>query len=111
MAEAARHWQRVRKLACELPEQVGGDHGARACEQILTTGWRLGLSASEEATVFAEGKRFAERTASAEAAIRLEVSYVTLRCLGGDPRGGIEHALHPGDVGAGAEGTVDTFTM
>jgi len=93
MAEAARHWQRVRKLASEFPEQVAAEHGARACEQILTTGWRLGLSESEEATVFAEGKRFADRTTSAEAAIRLEVSYVTLRCLGGDPEGGVEHAL------------------
>ena len=93
MAEAARHWRRVRKLAGEFPEQVAAEHGARACEQILTTGWRLGLSEAEEAAVFAEGKRFAERTSSAEAAIRLEVSYVTLRCLGGDPEGGVEHAL------------------
>jgi class 3 adenylate cyclase len=93
MAEAARHWQRVRKLASEFPEQVAAEHGARACEQILTTGWRLGLSEQEEAAVFAEGQRFAERTASAEAAIRLEVSYVTLRCLAGDPQGGVEHAL------------------
>jgi adenylate cyclase len=93
MAEAARHWQRVRKLASEFPEQVAADHGARACEQILTTGWRLGLSEQEETAVFAEGKRFAERTTSAEAAIRLEVSYVTLRCLGGDPEGSVEHAL------------------
>jgi adenylate cyclase len=93
MAEAARHWQRVRRLASEFPEQVTAEHGARACEQILTTGWRLGLSEPEEARVFAEGQRFAERTSSAEAAIRLEVSYVTLRSLGGDPKGGVEHAL------------------
>jgi adenylate cyclase len=104
MAEAARHRQRVRALAAEVADpQLAAGHGARACEQILTTGWRLGLSEPEEARVFAEGKRFAERTASAEAGIRLEVAYTTLRCLGGDPQGGFEHAHKAEILAAGVD--------
>ncbi len=104
MAEAARHWQRVRALAANVADpKLAAEHGARACEQILTTGWRLGLSLQEEADVFAEGKRFTGSTESAEADIRLEVAYSTVRCLGGDPQGGFEHARKADLLAAGVD--------
>jgi class 3 adenylate cyclase/tetratricopeptide (TPR) repeat protein len=75
-SEALRHWERVRELVGELPEdRQTFELGATACEQILTLGWRQGGFEEEAAAVFDEGTRLAERAGSLALLSRLNGAY------------------------------------
>jgi class 3 adenylate cyclase/tetratricopeptide (TPR) repeat protein len=93
IAEAQRHWQRVRKLSQETAhEPEAALLGILACRQILTIGWRLGLPEEEERAVFSEGKQWIERTGHPEEDALLEWAYSLSRSImHGDLRGGLAH--------------------
>jgi adenylate cyclase len=92
VAEASRHWHRVRELMREVSDvPEAAELGAEACAQILNTGWRLGLSDEEKAAVFTEGKHWTERSGDLEASARLEESYATTRRLAGDFAASLAH--------------------
>ena len=93
IAEAQRHWQRVRRLcqeAGDAPESAS--LGIVACREILMLGWRLGLPEEEEGAVFSEGKRWIDRAGRPEEGALLEGAYSLCRTiLRGDLRGGLSH--------------------
>ena len=93
IAEAQRHWQRVRKLSQEAAHELeAASLGILACQQILTIGWRLGLTEAEECAVFSEGKQWIERTGHPEEDALLEWAYSIYRTnMHGDLRGGLAH--------------------
>jgi tetratricopeptide (TPR) repeat protein len=93
IAEAQRHWQRVRELARGLSDVPGGAQlGVVACGWILNMGYRLGLPDDEEREVFADGKRWAEQTGGLEANAILELHYSGSRLQHGDLEGALTQA-------------------
>jgi len=93
-AAAARHWQRVRELIREAPDDEGASElGVEACRQTLVSCFRLGMSRDETEQVFAEGKRWAERRADSDAAGRLHGAYAAAALTSGDVATGVRHSL------------------
>jgi len=70
---AARHWQRIRELTRERPEDAeAAGLATRACTWVLSAGWRLGISPEEVDATSAEARSWLERRSDPEASIRLE---------------------------------------
>jgi adenylate cyclase len=85
LAEALRHWRKVRTLLENIPESVETlALGVTARIQMLNLGWRLGASEDEAAALFAEGKALAERSGDLRWLARLILMYGGVRGLGGD---------------------------
>ncbi|MCZ6870034.1 MAG: hypothetical protein O7G84_11070, partial [Gammaproteobacteria bacterium] len=81
-AEAHRHWERVRDLVSEIPENPEIlELGARACSQILMLGWRIGESEEDAAANFERGKALAERSGSIATLAELNGNYAAIRGL------------------------------
>ena len=94
MAASMRHWQRVRELIeAEADSSEAAELGVDACRQTLAVGFRLGLSAEEEARAFREGKRWAERSGDATADGLLETAYSIVANMTGRIGEGVQHAL------------------
>jgi class 3 adenylate cyclase/tetratricopeptide (TPR) repeat protein len=94
IAEASRHWHRVRELVQQVPDAAeAAELGAEACRQILAFGFRLGLSPDEEAAVFAEGKRWTEKSRDAKAEGLLETAYTIVRVTSGYVDEACQHGL------------------
>jgi tetratricopeptide (TPR) repeat protein len=91
LAEALRHWRKVRALLDSIPETSETVAlGVSARIRILNLGWRLGAPEEEVASAFAEGKALAERSGDLRGLARLHGVYAAVRGLGGD----IEAYLH-----------------
>jgi len=59
--ESLRHWRRVRELAPRVEDASERTSLAlRACDQVLSVGWRMGGSEEEAAAAFAEGRALVE---------------------------------------------------
>jgi adenylate cyclase len=94
IAEASRHWHRVLELARESSESdEAAQLGAAACHEILLTGFRLGVSTEEQASLFEEGKRLAKAAGDVDAQGILEVAFSIVESTSGNMAGCIEHAL------------------
>ena len=94
IAEASRHWHRVRALIAEVPDEAeSAVLGAEACRQILAWGVRLGISTEDEAEVYSEGKGWAAMSSDALAEGLLEQHYAITRAISGRIAVGVEHAL------------------
>ena len=76
IAEALRHWQRVRVL---LEREDGApevdEHAFEACVQILSLGWRAHMPTAEAAQVFEEGTTIAARSGDLANRAQLAASY------------------------------------
>ncbi len=97
LAEALRHWRKVRELLDGLPESAETILlGVMARIQILNAGWRLGATEEEASATFAEGKALAERSGDLRTLSLANLMYAAVAGLGGDPdaylRYGIEAA-------------------
>src|SRR5262249_14484803 len=91
---ASRHWQRVRELTRARagdPEAAG--LAMRGCSWLLSTGWRLGMTAEEVKDLAAEGLRWGEDSGDHEALLRLEGGVQSFHITGGDMAGALEHSL------------------
>lgn len=115
-AEAFKHWQRLRALTASCVTQPESDsegptndpaleHGLRACETLLMSGWRLELPDDEIDRLFAEGKSLAHRVGDARALVQLYVGLSAARFMRGslsladEPAGrGLELAEEHGSV-------------
>jgi class 3 adenylate cyclase/tetratricopeptide (TPR) repeat protein len=86
--EALRHWQRVRVLLETVPESAETvDLGLVARFWLLQVGWRLGVTAEEAATLFAEGKALAERNGNLRLLAPILTAYGAVRGVAGDVEG------------------------
>ena len=80
LPEADRHWRKVRALLGRVPESPQTTELALdACTQLLEVGWRLGISATEAAALFAEGEALAMRTGSPRWLAMLVNAYGVIR--------------------------------
>ena len=94
IAAAFRHWQRVRELIRDTPDDEGAAVlGSEACRQTLSHGFRLGISHDESARVLAEGKRWAERAADTDAAALLHNAYAVIPLMLGDGEASVRETL------------------
>ncbi|HEY2388691.1 MAG TPA: adenylate/guanylate cyclase domain-containing protein [Candidatus Binatia bacterium] len=94
IAAAVRHWQRVRELIRDAPDDEGAAAlGSEACRQTLSHGFRLGISRDESERILAEGKRWAERSADGDAAALLHNSYSVLLLMLGDVEACVRETL------------------
>jgi adenylate cyclase len=85
LAEALRHWRKVRTLLENIPASAETMAlGVTARIQMLNLGWRLGASEDEATAIFAEGKALAERSGDLRWRARLALMYCSVRGLGGD---------------------------
>jgi len=94
LREASRQWHRVCDLLDETPESpetVAVEVLARA--QILQFGYRLGISEEEEAAVFAEGKRLAERSGDPRLLATLLLMSAAVRTWAGEVEEGSKQYL------------------
>jgi len=86
-AEGVRHWERVRTLVRTLPHtSETAKLGASACLGALGLGWRLGITTTEAAGIFEEGRRLAEESRDVRTLAALHGAYGgVLGVVGGDP--------------------------
>jgi adenylate cyclase len=85
VSAATRHWQRVRALRRDIPEDPEAtSHGIEACRQILQFAWRFGMGPEEAQSLYQEGRAHAEAAGDRIAAVRLSMSYGRARCGAGD---------------------------
>ncbi len=94
IVEARRHWGEVRALLGRLPASAEqAELGAAACAQLLSLAMRLGMSETEAASTFAEGKTWAAATNDPRQRIAVLFGYNRFRvnCLG-DIHGYLEGA-------------------
>ena len=94
IAASMRHWKRVRELIEASPDAPeAAVLGAEACRQTLGLGFRLGLSAEDEAKAFSEGKRWTARSGDVKADGLLETAYSILVCTSGKIEEGVRHGI------------------
>jgi adenylate cyclase len=75
-AESLRHWERVHSLVQTLSHSSETlQLGAAACLAILNLGWRLGISTTEAAHIFEEGRYLAEESRDARTLAALHGVY------------------------------------
>jgi class 3 adenylate cyclase/tetratricopeptide (TPR) repeat protein len=71
-AEASHHWQRVRALADEIPDEaLAHELGERSRLLIIELAWRRGISRKEADELLEEGEAWAERQGDSLARARL----------------------------------------
>ena len=106
LRETLRHWRSVRALLSHLPESADTTELALdARVQLLEIGWRLGISAEEAATLFAEGEELASRASDAALMARLVSAYGVIR----SHFGSADEFVHSGRLATQlAEATNDT---
>jgi class 3 adenylate cyclase len=81
-AAAFSHWQRVRKLADELPEsRESAGLGLAASNFLLAFGWRLGIGREQAERLFGEGERIAAQAGDRTAQGLLLVNYSNIKVL------------------------------
>ena len=92
---AARHWQRIRELTRERPEDAeAAALATRACSWVLSAGWRLGISRDEVDTTAAEARSWLARRSDVEASIRLEGALTSFYLINqGEMEPALEHAF------------------
>jgi class 3 adenylate cyclase/tetratricopeptide (TPR) repeat protein len=94
LAEAARHWQKVRAFATELPESTETvSLVLEASRELLNAGWRTGMSDAESDALFAEASALAERAGDLRSQALLTNFYSSIKMSQGDARSMIAHAL------------------
>jgi class 3 adenylate cyclase/tetratricopeptide (TPR) repeat protein len=86
-AEGLRHWERVRSLVRKLPRTSETVQlGASGCLGALGLGWRLGISTTEAAGIFEEGRQLAEESRDGRTLAAMHGIYAAVLGLaGGDP--------------------------
>jgi len=90
MAQAVRHWQRVRELAAALPEsRETSSLRIRAAMRLLNFAWRSGMSPTDAATLFNEGRALAERIGDLGATAGFLNTYGIVVGMSGDVDGGL----------------------
>ncbi len=76
LAEAARHWQKVRALVTELPESAETIPLAlEASRGILNAAWQTGMPDAEADALFVDARAQAERTGDLRSVALLECFY------------------------------------
>jgi adenylate cyclase len=105
VAAAARHWQRIRELTRERPEDAeAAGLATRACIWVLSAGWRLGIAPEEVEATAAEARSWLEQRSDADASIRLENALTSFHLINrGDVERALEHAF-AGERAAEASG-------
>ena len=99
LAEALRHWRKVRELLERIPESAETlALGIAARIQIFNVEWRLGGSEEEAAATFAEGKALAERTGDPRVLARLVASYSGVIGLCGDVQAYLDYGTEAARV-------------
>jgi class 3 adenylate cyclase/tetratricopeptide (TPR) repeat protein len=94
LAEAARHWQKVRTLAAGLPESAETVLLVlEASRELLNAAWRTGMSDAEADVLFAESRALAERTGDLRSRALLTNFYSSIKMSQGDARNMLAHAL------------------
>jgi tetratricopeptide (TPR) repeat protein len=90
MAEAARHWQRVRELAGGLAESREGlELRVTAGIRQLSFAWRSGMLPAEAKALYTEGRELAERLGDRRAEAALLNMYGIVVGMSGDVSGGL----------------------
>jgi class 3 adenylate cyclase/tetratricopeptide (TPR) repeat protein len=80
LAEARRHWQKVRGLLTLLPESPETTSLALdAAVHLIELGWRLGIQAAEAAAIFSGGQALAQRCGDRRAQVMLLNAYAVVR--------------------------------
>ena len=91
---AARHWNKVRLLVRELPDDAeAAKLGIAACLQLLSLALRIGMDADEARLVLQEGQAFADATDNRLAHIYLSGAHGLALCTAGDVGAYLEIAL------------------
>jgi class 3 adenylate cyclase/tetratricopeptide (TPR) repeat protein len=89
-ADALRNWEKVWSL---LPRPPESDEATslllEAGPELLTIGFRQGLSIEAAAEIFEEGREWAAQRGDARAQIKLLYGFGCAYLLGGDPRGAL----------------------
>ena len=89
-----RHWQRVRDLAGQRESDVeAAALLGEACVGLLSLGFRLGLSPTEQDEIYASGKHWAERAGDPDTAIRIEAAAAAVLSTCGECERALQHAL------------------
>ncbi len=93
-AEGLRHWERVRGLVRTLPHTSEIlQLGATVCLGALGLCWRLGISPTEAAGIFEEGRQLAEESRDVRALTALHGTYAgVLGTVGGDSDEWVRHS-------------------
>jgi len=94
LAEAARHWQKVRALAAQLPESAEIVRLVlEASREILNAAWRIGMQDTEAEVLFADARALAERAGDRRSLALLENFYGTIKFSQGDVPGTGAHCF------------------
>jgi adenylate cyclase len=109
-AAATHHWERVRELLRELPDdREAAVLGIAACMQLLNVSWRVGTGLEEARALLEEGQTLANAIGDRRAHLYLSMVYGRARCGAGDTAeylelaiGNQSAALQIGDVGVQA---------
>jgi len=80
LAEARRHWQKVQALLARVPPTPETAHlTLEACIHLIELGWRMGISATDAAALFARGQELAKGTANLRSLAMLVNAYGVVR--------------------------------
>jgi len=94
LAEAARHWQKVRALVAGLPESAETVRLVlEASREILNAAWRIGMQDTEAEVLFADARALAERAGDRRSLALLENFYGTIKFSQGDVPGTGAHCF------------------
>jgi tetratricopeptide (TPR) repeat protein len=94
VAEAARHWQRVKVLAAELPDSAETLQLAlQAGQQLLDAAWRTGVPNAEADALFADARALAERKGELRSLAMLLAYYGAIKQNQGDVPSFIAHVF------------------
>jgi adenylate cyclase len=109
LAEAARHWQKVRALVAELPESAETTPLAlEASRELLNAGWRTGIPDAEADALFAEARALAERLGDLRSLALLTNFYCATKMSQGDAPSSLAYGLESVRL---AEQTADPVLM
>ncbi len=94
LAEATRHWQKVRALVAELPESAETVPLAlQASRELLNAAWRTGVPDAEADALFSDARALAQRTGEVRSLALLTGFYGSIKMSQGAVQSMVAHAL------------------
>ncbi len=83
-SSSVAHWDKVYNLAKALPQTPEAmEHSLKACDQLLSNGWRTGLTEEAWEAMGAEGRALATRLEDPNGLYAMELGLATVRFLCG----------------------------